>query len=97
MSRSKFVGFIASRNINQVRGRRFRAYLHINPGRQEFGLDPISAASDPPGRQINSSTLVNANLSLTTSSSGDVLGTLTRAASIASSSTMPVITPSTGL
>ena len=111
-SRSRFDNFIASRNINPARGRGFRAYLHSNTGRQEFGLDPISAASDSPGRETNSSALVNrpfvassgSNTScitnyftLTTSSCDDDLGTFTRTASILSSPIMSVVIPSAGL
>lgn len=48
---SRFDDFIDSRNINTASSRWFRADLKSNTGRQEFGLDPISAASDPPGRQ----------------------------------------------
>ena len=59
-SRSKFDDFITSRNINPARGRGFWAYLHSNTGRQDFDLGPISATSDPLGRQTNSSTLVDA-------------------------------------
>ena len=58
-SRSKFDDFITSRNINPARGRGFWAYLHSNTGRQDFDLGPISATSDPLGRQTNSSTLVD--------------------------------------
>ena len=58
-STSRCDHFIPSRNINRGRGRGFRVYLHSNTGKQEFGLDPISAASDPPGRVTNSSALVN--------------------------------------
>ena len=88
-SRSRFDNFITSRNINPARSRGFRTYLHSNTGRQEFGLDPISAASDPLGRETNSSALVNRPtvpssgsntscvtnyLTLTTSSCGDDSG-----------------------
>ena len=60
LSRSRFDNFIALRNINPARGRGFRAYLHNNTRREESGLDLISATSGQPGRQTNSSALVNA-------------------------------------
>ena len=61
-SRSRFDDFIASRNVNAAHGRGFRAYLHSNTGRQEFGLHPISTASDPPVRQINEYLLNNLSM-----------------------------------
>lgn len=109
-SRSRFDNFIALRNINPARGRGFRAYLHNNTRREESSLDLISATSGQPGRQTNSSALVNAVassskttsyskncLTLNTSSSGDVSGTFNRTASIISSSTIPVVSPGASL